>query len=94
MHSSEEDTENEMVLRPADYDFPLTRRPRESLQLRPDGTLIKGSASPSDSVQEHKGTWRLEDDDELALYTSGEARPSQKLKIASIHDDRLVLKKD
>jgi hypothetical protein len=90
LHSTEEDTDTEMVLRPADYDFPLTRRPRESYQLRPDGTLITGKGAFDDSLQEQKGTWKLEHDN-LTLYTSPQF--SQKLKILSVDNDRLVLRK-
>jgi hypothetical protein len=92
IHSREEDTEKEMVLRPADYDFPLTRQPRESFELKHDGTLVKGSPSPSDSLEEQQGRWELQDDN-LALFKGSESKPSRKLQIVSVDPDRLLVKK-
>lgn len=90
VHSGEEDTENEIVFRPADYDFPLSRAPRESFQLKPDGKLIKGEGSASDQVQEAQGTWALEND-KIAFQV--ESEPDQIRQIASVGAGKLVLKK-
>ncbi len=92
LHSREEDTESEIVLRPVDYEFPLTRRPRESFDLKPDGSLVRGKASPSDSLEQQKGKWTLEDDN-LTLYPESGREAIQKFRIASIAPDRLVIKK-
>ncbi len=92
LHSSEEDTESEMVLRPADYDFPLTRRPRESFDFKSDGSLSRGKASPSDSLEQQKGRWTLEDDS-LILYPESGREAIQEFRIASIGPDRLVIKR-
>jgi hypothetical protein len=93
LHSREEDTESEKVFRPADYDFPLTRRPRESLDLKSDGSVSRGTAAPSDSLEQHHGKWTL-DDDELTLYPESGRGAAEKLRIASISADRLVIKKE
>lgn len=93
MHSREEDTDTEMVFRPVTYDFPLTRRVRESFELKPDGSLVKGDPSPTDRQEETYGTWKLEGDDQIAFYTKGQSKPSQKLQIASVGEDRLIVKK-
>ncbi|MCY7350991.1 MAG: hypothetical protein LH606_10020 [Cytophagaceae bacterium] len=90
VHSGEEDTENETVFRPADYDFPLSRRPRESFQLKQDGKLVKGEGSASDGVQETQGTWKLKND-EIAFHL--ESEPKQIRQIASVGENKLVLKK-
>jgi hypothetical protein len=91
LHSREEDTGAQIVFRPPDYDFPLTRRPREILELRSDGTLIKGTPSASDSVEEKGGKWKIEGSDKLIFYSEGE--PIETWKIASVDSDRLVLEK-
>ena len=91
VHSTEEDTPNETVFRPADYDFPLTRRPRESFDLKPDGKLVKGIATPSDSITEAQGNWELAGNNKIAFNT--ESEPKQTLEIASIDKDKLVIKK-
>ena len=41
VHSHEEDTETEMVFRPASHPFPRSRG-RRSFELRPDGTFVEG----------------------------------------------------
>ena len=45
MHAWEEDTQTERVFRPATYEFKLSRRPRDSFELKPDGTVVEGNAS-------------------------------------------------
>jgi len=91
LHSREEDTGAQIVFRPPDYDFPLTRRPREILELRPDGTLIKGIPSASDSVEEKGGKWKIEGSNRLVFYPEGESK--ETWKIVSVDRDRLVLEK-
>ena len=93
MHSREEDTPTEMVFRPATYDFPLTRSVRESFELKPDGSFVKGGPSPTDRQQEGHGTWKLEGDDRIAFYTAAQPEPSQTLQIAAIAEHRLTVKK-
>ena len=90
IHSREEDTEQESIFRPADYEFPLTRRPRESFQLASDGSLTKGGVSPADRREEERGTWELKND-EIAFYA--DSKPVQKRVISSVEPSKLVLKK-
>jgi len=90
IHSSEEDTENETVYRPASYDFPLKRSPRETFQLDEDGTLKKGLPTASDSLDESGGSWELENE-KIAFYSN--SRLVQKQSIVSLEKDKLVLKK-
>jgi hypothetical protein len=93
LHSREEDTGAQIVFRPSDYDFPLTRRPREIFELRSDGTLIKGTPSAADSVESKGGRWKLEGGDKLVFYSSPGGEPVETWKIASVDNDRLVLEK-
>ncbi len=92
MHSWEEDTDTETVFRPASYKFPLSRRPRKSLTLKPDGTLIEGAGGPNDALQETEGTWKLEGD-RLAFYKKSASKPGRVMKIVSLDKDRLVVRK-
>lgn len=93
VHSHEEDTPEKQVFRPAGYDFPLSRG-RSSFELKPDGGLVESGIGPTDRKQKVEGRWKLEGDDRLALYATGQARPSQVMKIASANADRLVLEAD
>jgi hypothetical protein len=90
-HSHEEDTQTEMVFRPSTYNFPRSRG-RKSFTLNPDGSLIEVGIAPTDARQQTAGTWKL-NGDELAFYTKSGSRPSRVMKIASVDEHRLVVKK-
>ncbi len=92
VHSHEEDTETEMVFRPASHPFPRSRG-RRSFELRPDGTFVESGPGPTDRRQESAGTWRLTEDAALAFYRPSESTPHRVLRIASAARDRLVVDK-
>src|SRR5262245_39823312 len=92
VHSHEEDTDLEMVFRPASFKFPPSRG-RRSFELKPDGSLIEDRIGPVDRPVETQGTWRLEDDDRLILCPASRSEPNRVLRIASVDKDRLVIKK-
>jgi hypothetical protein len=48
VHSHEEDSDEEMVFRPAAYEFPPSRG-RRSFELKPDGILAEGGIGPTAS---------------------------------------------
>jgi hypothetical protein len=91
VHSHEEDTQEEMVFRPSSYNFPRSRG-RKSFTLNADGSLLEIGIAPTDARQQSTGTWKL-DGDELAFYTKSANAPSRVLKIASVDEHRLVVKK-
>ncbi|HKG22284.1 MAG TPA: hypothetical protein VKC34_10315 [Blastocatellia bacterium] len=90
-HSWEEDANKEQVFRPEGYDFKLSRRPRESFELRPDGTLILGEPSASDSLRESRGRWEIVGGDKLVFHSGAKPEPEKKMQIKSVSDDRLVV---
>ncbi|MBI1741583.1 hypothetical protein HYR54_00770 [Candidatus Acetothermia bacterium] len=92
VHSHEEDTEAEMVFRPATFNFPPSRG-RISFDLKPDGSLAESGIAPDDRRLETKGTWKLEDDNTLAFYTGSQSAPHRVMRITSVDKDRLVIKK-
>jgi hypothetical protein len=92
VHSHEEDTDTEMVFRPATYRFPPSRG-RRSFELKPDGTLIEVGIGPTDRRQQGQGTWRLEGDNAIAFYESQQSEPKRVLHVVSAANDRLVVKK-
>lgn len=92
VHSHEEDTETEMVFRPATYTFPRSRG-RRSFELRPDGSLIETGIGPTDRPQETQGTWKLVAADHLSLCMQSPSKPDWVMKIASVHKDKLVIRK-
>jgi len=90
VHSHEEDTEGEMVFRPATHPFPPSRG-RVSFELRPDGSYLESSPGPVDLPEESSGSWSLEGD-RLVLGAEGD-RPGHAWEIAAAEDDRLVVRK-
>ena len=83
-HSHEEDTDQEMVFRPASYAFPPARG-RTGFELKPDGSLVEYGIGPTDRRTQSTGKWRL-DGDVLKVGT-------RTMKIASLDRDRLVVRK-
>ena len=92
VHSHEEDTDREMVFRPAAFEFPPSRG-RRSFELKPDGALAEGGIGPTDRPVETQGSWELEDDDRLVLRPGRSGGAPRVMRIASVDDDRLVIEK-
>lgn len=90
VHSHEEDTEDEMVFRPAGRSFPPSRG-RTAFDLRPDGTYVERSPGPVDRPEEASGAWSLEDGT-LRLGGVGDHSGSA-WRVAAVEDDRLTLRK-
>jgi hypothetical protein len=57
VHVFEEDTPEGAVYRPEDDDIPLSRRPRERLELSADGTAKVITQGPDDRLVENPATW-------------------------------------
>jgi hypothetical protein len=92
VHSHEEDTDTEIVYRPATHKFPRARG-RTSFELKPAGQLIEGQIGPTDVPQVSSGTWKLADDEKLEFYRSSESKPDRVMQITALGKDRLVVKK-
>jgi hypothetical protein len=91
VHSHEEDTDTEVVFRPATYNFPRSRG-RSSFELKSDGELLKTGIAPTDGPEQTRGTWKLEGDDMLAFYM-GTPKPQQVMQIVAADKNQLVIKK-
>lgn len=57
VHVFEEDTAEGAVYRPEDDNIPLSRRPRERLELSADGTAKIITQGPDDRLVEKPATW-------------------------------------
>jgi hypothetical protein len=90
VHSTEEDTDDEMVFRPADRPLPPARG-RTSLEFRADGTYVESSPGPVDVPESATGSWSLEGE-RLVLEAEGSAA-SRALEITGAEPDRLTIKK-
>jgi hypothetical protein len=89
VHSHEEDTDTELVFRPASYAFPPSRG-RSALDLHSDGSYGESAPGPTDRPAETEGTWTLGGDELKLQAADGSTRV---LKIASAGPDRLVVRR-
>ena len=92
IHSHEEDHGDQMVYRPRKFVFRPSRG-RRGFELRSDGTMAEFGPGPTDQTAERSGSWEMQEDGRLALYTVGSDTPSRVMKIASLSADKLVLQK-
>jgi hypothetical protein len=91
VHSHEEDTEDAQVFRPAGFAFPRGRRPRTSIDLRPQGRVsLRDGPAPDDRRSAEDGTWAVEGD-ELKLRLAG--KTDVRYRIESADEERLVLRR-
>ena len=86
MHVFEEDTPAGAIYRPEEGPIPLSRRPRERLQLEQDGSAHLSGAGPDDRAIDQPATWRAEDG---VLVVR--ARDGTQLRIVERSADRLVV---
>ncbi len=91
VHSHEEDTEHEMIFRPAEREFPPSRG-RMRFELLPNGTFLESSPGPTDAPEQRGGTWEMTAG-KLVLDSDQAPEGRRELEIISAEDDRLVVKK-
>lgn len=92
VHVQEEDTDDEMVFRPADQPLPPARGGRERFEFKPDGTFLERAPGPTDAPEERSGSWKLEEG-KLLLESDDAPEGLRVLEISAAEPDRLVVKK-
>jgi hypothetical protein len=90
VHAHEEDTDEQMVFRPADHDLPPSRG-RTRFELREDGAYVEIAPGPVDVPVHSGGHWSLEGD-RLILEGEGEL-PGHAWRIVAAEPDRLTVRK-
>ena len=88
VHVFEEDTVDGAVYRSEDDAIPLSRRPRERLELSPDGSARIFAPGPDDRLMEQRATWR---EDGGALVVRARAG-GPELRIVERSPSRLVVR--
>jgi hypothetical protein len=91
VHAHEEDTDDEMVFRPADYELPPSRG-RLAFELRADGTFAEAGLGAADVPEEASGSWQL-DGERIVLGEGAAQGVPRELPIAAAEPRRLVVKK-
>lgn len=92
VHAQEEDTDDEMVFRPAWYELPPARG-RASFELRADGTFSEAGIGAADVPEEASGSWELEDDERIVLGEGAPAGVPRVMPIVSADEERLRIRK-
>jgi hypothetical protein len=91
VHAHEEDTEDEMVFRPADTELPPARG-RMGFELRADGTFVEAGLGARDVPEEAAGSWVLEDGT-IKLSEGATQGVPREMEVVSVDEDRLVVRK-
>ena len=92
VHVFEEDDASGQVYRRVAGDLPLSRRPRERLELRDDGSAILRIGGPDDRPRERRGVWREEHDAIVLSLAAGPLGRASELRFVPAGDERLVLR--
>jgi hypothetical protein len=87
VHVFEEDTAHGAVYRPQDGPIPLSRRPREHVELSSDGSARVFAPGPDDRLVERTGTWREANEALVVRTDDGGA----ELRIIEWSPERLVV---
>jgi hypothetical protein len=87
VHVFEEDTPAGAVYRAEDDDIPLSRRPRERLELDKDGDARVFTSGPDDRMVDHAARWHEEDG--VLIVRAREGGP--ELRIVDRSKKRLIV---
>ncbi len=91
IHVREEDSDNEMVFRPAGTDLPPARG-RMGLELRADGSFAETGLGASDVPEAATGRWAL-DGDLITLSEGASQGVPREMEVVSADESKLVIRK-
>ncbi len=89
VHVFEEDAAGQEVYRPEDSAIPLSRRPRERMQLRPDGSASIYLPGPDDRFIEQQASWVEEGGETVIRLRDGRT----ELLVVERSSSRLVIER-
>ena len=92
LHSYEEDTASGQVYRLESWDFPLSRRPREAIELHPDGKARIFLPGAVDRPRPVNASWSDEQESIVIRAPSQSGRAEIERRIISTASDKLVIK--
>src|SRR5262245_16748059 len=91
VRSREEDTDTELVYRPADFPLPPSRG-RAGMKFNSDGTFKRIGIGPTDISSVKSGAWKIGPGSGNEVRVEVEGEP-QLLKIEELKQDRLAIKR-
>lgn len=83
----EEDDEDTIVYRSADFEFPPSRMPRESIEFDAEGVAGVGSPGPADALETTSGSWEVKDD----VLNIDSPQKSGEFEVKHARDGLLIL---
>jgi hypothetical protein len=90
VHAFEQDASTGAMFLPAGADFPLSRRPRERLVLRRDGSAVLRLGAPDDRAADHSAGWSMDGDDIVVRTGDGQ----KTWRIVQHSAERLLVRMD
>lgn len=93
VHSFEEDSAQAQVYRPQSWDFPLSRRPREAFELRPDGSAQLFLPGPQDRPEATDASWTKEAGELVIRAAERTRRSPPTLRIVESGADKLLVRR-
>ena len=91
VHAHEEDTEDEMVFRPAGTQLPPARG-RIAFELRADGRYAESGLGAADVPEEATGSWTLQGDT-ITLSEGATQGAPREMQIVAADAERLVIRR-
>ncbi len=91
LHVHEEDTEDQMVFRPADAELPPARG-RMGIDLRPDGSFAEAGLGASDVPEEATGSWSVEGDTIMLSEGASQGVP-RTMEVVTADESRMVVRR-
>lgn len=92
VHLFEEDTAQGAVYRPDSADVPLSRRPREQIELSRDGSARIFVPAPDDRLSEIAATWADENGVVVVRARGPRGGVVRELRIVEVSPDRLLVR--
>jgi hypothetical protein len=93
VHVFEEDSAAGAVYRPDSAAIPLSRRPREQLELNADGSARVFLPGPGDRPKAVAATWRQEGDAIVVRRAAARGGAALEVRIVEQRPDRLLVRK-
>src|SRR5262245_61121659 len=96
VHMFEEDTDQGAVYRRDRGDVPLSRRPRERLEINEDGTARMLVGGPDDRSKAIPGTWSAKEGEVIVRLEPPDSRAAsvsaKEYRVVECSADRLVIR--
>jgi hypothetical protein len=93
IHAFEEDSAEGDVYRPETEAIPLSRRPRQRLELAPDGSAQVWIPGSDDRPRAGQARWHSEGEEIVVNVAADGGRPEQVLRVSIQSATRLVVRK-